>query len=139
MTTPAPFFHRQTALDPRSQEISPWGTNEDAGVDFVSILHEARRKHVCPQCRCERDYRERPRSPFCSRECGYRFRDRRRYVENPERERERARAYYWRSRERVLEKAAAKRGSERSPERTTCSECGRPLEGRQRLTCGSAG
>lgn len=50
---------------------------------------------------------------------------------------ERASAYYWAKRERILGAAAAKRGRIRQPERTTCSECGEPLEGRQRLTCGS--
>jgi hypothetical protein len=48
----------------------------------------------------------------------------------------RASAYYWANRERILEAAAAKRGRVRQPERTTCSECGVVLEGRQRVTCG---
>jgi len=72
---------------------------------------------------------------FCSPKCGYKARDRARYSANPEGERERARAYYWRNREAVLEKAAARRGRTRPPERTTCTECGGPLEGRARIVC----
>jgi hypothetical protein len=43
--------------------------------------------------------------------------------------------YYHRNRERILAKAAAKRGP--APARF-CSECGRELERRQRVTCGSS-
>lgn len=38
----------------------------------------------------------------------------------------------------MLEKAAAKRGRVRQSEPRSCSECGGPLEGRQRVVCGSA-
>ncbi len=54
-------------------------------------------------------------------------------------ENRKSKRYYRQHREEILEKAAAKRGRPRPPERTTCSECGAELEGRQRLTCGSAG
>jgi hypothetical protein len=48
---------------------------------------------------------------------------------------ERSREYYQRNRERILARAAAKRGPR--PVRH-CSECGVELEGRHRVTCGSA-
>lgn len=47
-------------------------------------------------------------------------------------------AYYRANRERILDVAAAKRGGQRLEVLTSCSECGVELEGRQRLTCGSA-
>lgn len=53
-------------------------------------------------------------------------------------ERKRGRAYYAANRERILEAAVRKRGRPRSPERTECSECGEPLEVRQRVCCGSS-
>jgi len=47
-------------------------------------------------------------------------------------DREKSRAYYVAHRETVLAKAAARRPP--APART-CSECGEPLEGRQRVVC----
>jgi hypothetical protein len=46
-----------------------------------------------------------------------------------------SREYYERNREAVLARAAAKRGP--APARF-CSECGRELEGGQRVTCGKS-
>ena len=51
-------------------------------------------------------------------------------------DREKARAYYRENRERLLARAATQR-EPRPP--AFCSECGAPLEGQQRVTCGSAG
>jgi hypothetical protein len=50
-------------------------------------------------------------------------------------DRKRSKAYYRANRERILAQAAAKRGPR--PVRH-CSECGLELEGRRRVTCGSA-
>jgi len=50
-------------------------------------------------------------------------------------DRERSRAYYAANHDAVLARAAAKRGP--APTRF-CSECGRELAGRQRVTCGSS-
>lgn len=49
-------------------------------------------------------------------------------------DRERSRAYYAKHREKVLARAAARRPTT-GPR--SCSECGAPLEGRQRVTCGA--
>jgi hypothetical protein len=100
------------------------------------VLVEARRIGRCAECDVELDHRVSPRSAFCSPKCRYRFRDRRKYAADPEAQRARARAYYAENRERVLEKSAAKRGGSRLPESTSCSECGAPLGGRQRVVCG---
>jgi hypothetical protein len=83
---------------------------------------------------------DRPRSDFCSSACSYRSRDRRRYAENAEVQRERSRRYYLEHRAEVLARAKARRAAAReTPLPSTCSECGVALEGRQRVTCGSAG
>jgi hypothetical protein len=103
---------------------------------FDPVLAEARRIGRCAECDGELDHRVSPRSAFCSPKCRYRFRDRRKYAADPEAQRARARAYYQANREVVLAKSAAKRGGSRSPEATSCSECGDPLEGRQRVVCG---
>jgi hypothetical protein len=50
-------------------------------------------------------------------------------------ERERKRRYYRANRKAILARAAARRGP---PPVRYCSECGVELEGRQRVTCGSA-
>jgi endogenous inhibitor of DNA gyrase (YacG/DUF329 family) len=117
--------------DPRSQISLPEGEN----VDYEAKIAEAKRIGRCAECSADLDHRVSPRSAFCSDRCRYRFRDRRRYAQNPETQRERARRYYAENREEVLEKAAAKRGRPRPPERGTCSECGKPLEGRSRVVC----
>ena len=108
-------------------------------VDFDAILADARRRYVCAECGVELDRWQRASVQFCSPRCRYRFRDRRRYAENPEAIRERSRRYYAANREAVLAKAAARRGRERPAEPGVCSECGTPLEGRQRVICGKAG
>ena len=105
------------------------------GVDYAAILADARVNGRCAECGTDLDWRLRPRSPFCSEKHRYAFRDRRKYAQNPEAARARARAYYAANREQVLEKAAARRGRSRPPERTTCTECGNPLEGQQRVVC----
>jgi len=105
--------------------------------DFEAILAESRRNGCCAECGAELHSRVSARSAFCSEQHRLAFRDRRRYRADPEAQRERSRRYYWENRERVLEKAAAKRGRVRQPGRLSCSECGRALEGRQRVTCGS--
>ena len=82
---------------------------------------------------------DRPRSDYCSSACSYRSRDRRRYAENAEVQRERSRRYYLEHRAEVLARAKARRGAAReTPLPSTCAECGRELEGRQRVTCGSS-
>jgi hypothetical protein len=93
---------------------------------------------VCRECRGPIQYGRYSSVQFCSEKCRYKARDRARYATDAEGARERARAYYWANRERVLEKAAARRGRERPVERTTCSECGELLEGRQRIICGAS-
>ena len=81
---------------------------------------------------------DRPRSDFCSSACSYRSRDRRRYAENAEVQRERSRRYYLEHRAEVLARAKARRAAAReTPLPSTCAECGEPLEGRQRVVCGS--
>lgn len=76
----------------------------------------------CVECGAELNWRERPRSSFCSDRCSKRYRDRERRQmvteEDRERERQRARAYYARNRERVIArvKAARKRREEESRE-----------------------
>jgi hypothetical protein len=52
-------------------------------------------------------------------------------------ERDKSRRYYEEHREAILARAAAKRVAA-NPEPRTCSECDRPLERRQRVTCGSS-
>lgn len=106
-------------------------------VDFEAILRDARRNHQCAECGVDRDYRQHPRSLFCSDKCRYKFRWRRRYAADPEGERAKSRDYYWANRERVLEKAAARRGVSRPAERSACAECEGLLEGRQRVVCSS--
>ena len=128
--------------DPDSQVSLP-GVKNPAGaggsVDFDALIAEATCLRRCAECGVDLDHRTVPRSAFCSRKHRDAFRHRRRYAENPERERERSRRYYHEHRAAVLDRMAAKRGKNRPAERTTCSECARPLEGRQRVTCGSAG
>jgi hypothetical protein len=126
------FLRLAPALDPRSQISLPEGEN----VDYEAEIAEAKRIRRCAECKTDLDHRVSPRSAFCSDPCRYRFRDRRRYAENPEAQRTRSRAYYAANRERVLEKAAERRGGTRAPQRTTCTECGESLEGRQRVICG---
>ena len=112
--------------------------------EYAAILRAALQSARCAECGAELPAYVRgspggmTRAAFCSERHFYAFRDRWRYAADPEAHRERARAYYWRNRETVLAKAAARRGKTRPPERTTCSECGVPLEGRQRTTCGKA-
>jgi endogenous inhibitor of DNA gyrase (YacG/DUF329 family) len=106
-----------------------------APVDFDALVAEARRVRRCAECGVDLHHELVPRSAFCSDRCRYRFRDRRRYVENPEGERERSRRYYAEHREAVLGRAAAKRGPRPTLD-LECSECGGPLEGRQRVVCG---
>jgi hypothetical protein len=93
---------------------------------------------TCAVCGVDLDYRQTPRSGFCSSKHYYKWRDARRHAPDLEGQRERARAYYRANREKVLEKAAAKRGTTRAPKRTTCEECGDPLTGQQRVSCGKA-
>jgi hypothetical protein len=50
-----------------------------------------------------------------------------------------SRAYYRENRERILDARAERRGGSRRVGRSTCSECGAELEGRQWQTCGKAG
>jgi hypothetical protein len=131
----------EKSLDPDSQISLPGGeTAEVAGeeVDYVEILRNALRHRTCAVCGVDLDYRTTPRSGFCSAKHFYKWRDARRYAEDPEAQRERARRYYWANREKVLEKAASKRGRPRPRELTHCTECGDPLTGRQRVTCGKA-
>lgn len=135
------FLSTETVRDPGSQISPPEGQNaEVAGdaVDYGEILRRALRNRTCAVCGVDLDHREIPRSGFCSLKHYYRWRDARRYAEDPDGQRERSRAYYWANREKVLEKAAAKRGKNRSPELTHCSECGDLLEGRRRIICGKA-
>lgn len=136
-----PFLTMSDHRDPRSRFPLRTGENSDIreeAVDFDAILREARRTRHCAQCEIDLDRVTTRRSGFCSEKHYYAFRDARRYAQNPERERERSRTYYPRNREAVLEKAAARRGRARPPERTTCSECGDELAGRQRIICGKA-
>jgi hypothetical protein len=138
---PRQTFYLQTEHDPRSQGFPPRREERaDAGVtiDFEAVLAESRRNGTCAECGVDLDHRSVPRSAFCRPKCRYAFRDRRRYAADPEAARERARAYYWANREALLERAAAKRGKIRPAELTACSECGKALEGQQRITCGSA-
>ena len=127
------FLGTAASPDPRSQISLPEGEN----LPYEARIAEAKRIGRCAECSTPLDHRVSPRSAFCSSRCRYRFRDRRRYAENPEAARARARAYYAQNRKAVLERAAAKRGTPRTPKRTICSECGDPLEGMQRVTCGS--
>ena len=120
------------------RENSPIAGDADCVVDFDAVLDEARRNYRCAECGKELERWHVASSQFCNPKCRYRFRDRRKYAEDPERERAKSRAYYWANRERVLEKAAARRGTTRTPT-GDCSECGSPLVGRQRVTCGKAG
>ena len=122
---PSVFSTPETAMTPAVISL-PDGESEPAGDEFEARLAEARRIRRCAECSTDLDHRTVPRSAFCSPRCRYRFRDARKYAEDPEREPERSRSYYWRNREAVLEKAAAKRGTTRAPERTTCEECGDP-------------
>ena len=78
-------------------------------VDYGEILRNALRNRTCAVCGVDLDYRQTPRSGFCSSKHYYKWRDARRYAADPEGQRERARAYYRANREKVLEKAAAKR------------------------------
>ena len=136
-----PFFLCAHGDDPRSLFPSLEARTDVRGpmpVDFDAILADARRRFVCAECGTELTRWQRTSVQFCSPKCRYRFRDRRRYAEDPEGARVRARAYYAANRERVLEKAATRRGRERPAELRHCSECGDPLEGRQRVTCGKA-
>ena len=107
-----------------------WGKMDNGGME--AILAVARRTHRCAECGTVLDYRERPRSVFCSPRHSQRFRDRQRYHANVEQQRERSRDYYARNREAVLARTAAKRGPR--PE-LACSECGDPLQGQSRVVC----
>jgi endogenous inhibitor of DNA gyrase (YacG/DUF329 family) len=126
-------------FDPSSLSLPGRESAPDAGgvVDFDALLAESRRNHTCAECGEPLAPWQRVVSTFCSPRCRYRFRDRRKYAENPERERERSRRYYAENREAVLARAAAKRGRSRPAENVACSECGAPLEGRQRVICGA--
>lgn len=128
-------------VDPRSRFPLQQGQSAEIrrdDVDYGEILRVALRTRTCAWCGVDLDLNPAPRSGFCSEKHYYAFRDRRRYSEDPETYRARSRAYYWRNRDTVLEKAAARRGRERPPEQTECSECSGPLEGRQRVICGKA-
>ena len=95
--------------------------------------------HRCRECR-EEIPGDRPRSAFCSQKCAYRNRDRGRYAANAEEQRERSRRYYAEHRAEVLARAKARRDRRRTtPLPSECAECSRPLEGQQRVTCGSSG
>lgn len=138
------FLSSASASTPAVKFLSPKGMTVDNGENgdfdvFEARLAEARRNRSCAWCGGPLSYRLRVTATFCSPRCGSRFRERRRYAKDPERERARVRPYYAAHREDVLDRAAAKRGRLRPPERTECSECGVPLEGRQRVTCGRAG
>ena len=135
------FLSSPEQPDPRRQVSLSRGENELAGagaVDFAAILADARRRFVCAECGAGLTRWQRASAQFCSPKCRYRFRDRRRYVENPERERAKARAYYEANREAVLDRAAERRGRSRVPALLSCSECGAPLEGKQRVICGQS-
>ena len=134
------FFKPAARRDPRTVSLSLEARarrlrgGEGRVVDFDAVLDEARRNHRCAECGVDLE-RWQWTSSFCSSKCRYRFRDRRRYAEDPEREREKSRAYYRANRERLLVKAAARRGGLKSPALVWCSECGGPLEERQRVVC----
>ena len=94
--------------------------------------------HRCRECR-EEIPGDRPRSEFCSSRCAYQYRDRGRYAANAEVQRERSRRYYAEHREEVLARSKARRDRRRAtPVPTECPECGRALEGQQRVTCGTS-
>jgi hypothetical protein len=113
--------------------------------DFVSrgdldpVIFAALRNHRCAECGAELDYRKRPKSVFCSDTHSRRYRDRKAYAANVEAARERSRDYYARNRIAVLARAKARREAARSvPLPIACSQCGKALEGKQRVTCGSS-
>ena len=101
--------------------------------DFDPVLAEAGRIGRCADCKRELNFRERPRSAFCSEKCRYRYRDRVRYSRDVEAQRERSRRYYQTHREQVLARSQAKRDALRGPR--SCSECDEQLEGRARVVC----
>jgi hypothetical protein len=135
------FFGSAAGPDPRSHVSLSSRENVATGgnaPDFAAILEEARRSHTCAECGEPLATWQRVTATFCKPKCRYRFRDRRKYHENPERERARARAYYEANREAVLDRAAERRGRTRVPALLSCSECGDPLQGRQRVICGAS-
>jgi hypothetical protein len=91
--------------------------------DFQAILADAFERGVCPHCGAgvERHaYGER----FCDGVCARRFSDRQRYWATVDEQREKSLARYYATRP--------------EPQVRHCSECGRELEGRQRVACGSS-
>ena len=120
-------FGWETHRDPAVRPSLPRGEDVSYGV-------------TCQECGGDIPYsRDRKTTTrYCSPKCRYRARDRARYAADPKRERGRARAYYWANREQVLEKAAARRGRTSPAEVSACSECGQPLEGWQRVSCGTS-
>jgi hypothetical protein len=106
--------------------------------DFDAIIAAAIRSWTCAVCGepLPQSWRSFGPPPFCSVQHRTKFRDRRRYAEDPEGQRAKARAYYAANRERLLAKSKAEREQERALELRICSECGQPLEGRQRVLCG---
>jgi hypothetical protein len=66
------------------------------------------RSDTCLECGAELNWRERPKSEFCSDGHSRRYRDRLRYQADPEAQRARARAYTA-NRERVLERVKARK------------------------------
>ena len=67
------------------------------------------RNDTCLECGAELNWRDRPRSEFCSEAHSRRYRDRLRYQADPEAQRARSRAYYAANRERVLARVKAKK------------------------------